>query len=47
MAKGKFPEKMDDLAELLALQGKRLPTPPPGKKFLIDSTNRIVILTRQ
>ncbi|MEO5802824.1 MAG: hypothetical protein ABIR24_04790 [Verrucomicrobiota bacterium] len=47
MAKGKFPERVEDLTEFLALQKKRLPTPPPGKKLVIDSTNRIVVLVDQ
>ncbi|MEO6034365.1 MAG: hypothetical protein ABIQ35_03835 [Verrucomicrobiota bacterium] len=44
MAKGRFPENVDDLSEFLALQGKRVPAPPPGKKFVIDATNRVVVL---
>jgi len=44
VANGKFPEKIDELREFLALQGKRLPAPPPGKQFAIDSTNRTVVL---
>ena len=47
MAKGRFPEKVEELTEFLALQGKRLPTPSPGKKFMIDSTNRNVVLISQ
>lgn len=47
MAKGRFPEKLEELNEFLALQKKRLPTPPPGKKFVIDSTNHSVVLISQ
>lgn len=47
MAKGKLPEKVEELSEFMALQGKRLPTPPPGKKYVIDSTNRTIILVSQ
>ena len=47
MAKGKLPEKPEELNEFLALQGKRLPTPPPGKKFVIDPATRTVVLTNQ
>ena len=44
MVKGKLPEKVEELSEFIALQGKRLPTPPPGKKYVIDTTNRRVVL---
>ena len=47
VANGKFPEKIDELSDFLALQGKRLPAPPPGKQFAIDSTNRTIILVSQ
>lgn len=47
MAKGKLPERVEELSEFLALQGKRLPTAPPGKKYVIDSTNRNVVLVSQ
>ena len=39
MAKGKSPNYLEELTELLTLQGKRLPTPPPGKKIVINCTN--------
>ena len=47
MAKGKLPEKVEELSEFIALQGKRLPAPPPGKRYVIDSTNRRVVLVAQ
>lgn len=47
MAKGKLPEKVEELSEFMALQGKRLPTPPPGKQYVIDTTNRRVVLVSQ
>lgn len=47
MAKGKFPEQVEDISEFLALQGKRIPTPLPGKKYVVDSTNRCVIVVSQ
>ena len=47
MAKGKLPEKIEELSEFMALQGKRLPTPPPGKRYVIDTTNRRVVLVSQ
>ncbi len=47
MAKGKLPEKVEELSEFIALQGKRLPTPPPRKQYGIDKTNRRVVLVNQ
>jgi hypothetical protein len=47
MAKGKLPEKVEELSEFMALQGKRLPAAPPGKQYVIDSTNRRVVLVSQ
>ncbi|MEO7299532.1 MAG: hypothetical protein ABI042_13260 [Verrucomicrobiota bacterium] len=47
MAKGKLPEKVEELSEFMALQGKRLPIPPSGKRYVIDRTNRKVVLVSQ
>ena len=47
MKKGKLPEKVEELSEFMALQGKRLPTPPPGKRYVIDAPNRKVVLVSQ
>jgi len=47
MANGAAPKDVSQLTNFLALQGKSLPKPPPGKKLAIDSASRQVIFTDQ
>ena len=43
MANGKLPQNVSDLTNFPSLKSKRLPTPPPGKKLMIDpATQRVV-----
>lgn len=45
MAKGKLPQNVDELTNYPSLRTKRLPTPPPGKKFaIIPATQRVVFV---
>jgi hypothetical protein len=47
MANGAAPKDVSQLTNFLALQGKSLPKPPPGKKLAIDPASRQVIFTDQ
>jgi hypothetical protein len=42
MVKAALPQHVHELTNIPALQGKRLPTPPPGRKLAIDRTRRQV-----
>lgn len=44
MAKGRAPRTVDELTNFPALKGKRLPTPPTGKKLAIDARKREVVM---
>jgi hypothetical protein len=37
MRGGQMPPSTNDLAKFLALSGKTLPVPPPGKRLMFDS----------
>ncbi len=47
MAKGSYPRDLNELTNFPALQGKRLPAPPPGKKLTIDRATRQVVFEDQ
>jgi hypothetical protein len=47
MSKASLPANVSDLTNFPALQGKRMPTPPPGKKLAIDPRSRQVIFVDQ
>ncbi len=47
MAKGAYPSEVSELTNFPTLQGKRLPTPPPGKKLAIDTATRQVVFADQ
>lgn len=40
MKLGKFPPLAQDIEGFLKLQGKTMPTPPPGKKLFLDEQTR-------
>jgi hypothetical protein len=42
-----FPPSTDELAKFLALSGKSMPVPPPGKKLTFDSATELFILVDQ
>ena len=44
MSSSPFPKTMNDITNCPTLKGKRLPSLPPGKKLLIDSANRQVVI---
>lgn len=44
MNSGPAPKTISDLTNSPALKGKRLPTPPPGKKLAIDFAKRQVVI---
>jgi hypothetical protein len=44
---GYFPPPTNELAKLLALSGKTMPVPPPGKKLVIDPVQRQFVLVDQ
>lgn len=44
MRSGSFPPSTNELAAFLAISGKTLPVPPPGKKLVIDPSQRQFIL---
>ena len=43
MVKPTPPAQVSDLTNFPSLRTKRLPTPPPGKKLVIDSLNKQVV----
>jgi hypothetical protein len=47
MNSGPPPAEVSGLTNSPALRGKRLPTPPAGKKFVIDPVRREVVLVDQ
>jgi hypothetical protein len=44
---GKGPTQVSDLTNFPALKGRKLPTPPPGKKLVLDPTTRQVVFADQ
>ena len=42
-----FPPSTNELAAFLALSGKTLPIPPPGKKLVIDPSKREFVIVDQ
>ena len=44
MRTGYFPPPTNELAKFLALDGKTMPVPPPGKKLVIDPVERRFVL---
>ena len=47
MRSGSFPSSTNEVAAFLALSGKTLPVPPPGKKLVIDPSKRQFVLIDQ
>ena len=47
VTKGAYPNDLSELTNFPALQGKRLPAPPPGKKLGIDPATRQVVFLDQ
>jgi len=47
MRSGSFPPSTNELAAFLAISGKTLPIPPPGKKLVIDLGKRQFVLLDQ
>jgi hypothetical protein len=47
MRSGSFPPATNELAAFLAINGKTMPVPPPGKKLVIDSSRRQFVLVDQ
>jgi hypothetical protein len=47
MTKGSLPADVNALTNFPTLQGKRLPSPPPGKKLAIDSATRQIVFVDQ
>lgn len=44
---GSFPPSTNELTKFLALSGKTMPVPPPGKKLVIDPGKRQFVLVDQ
>ena len=47
MAKGSYPTEVSQLTNFPTLQGKSLPTPPPGQKLVIVLAKREVVFADQ
>jgi hypothetical protein len=47
MHSGYSPPPTNELAKFLALSGKTMPVPPPGKKLVIDPVQRQFVLVDQ
>ena len=47
MRSGSFPPSTNELAAFLAVSGKTMPAPPPGKRLVIDPTKRQFVLVDQ
>jgi hypothetical protein len=47
MRSGAFPPATNELAAFLALSGKTLPVPPPGKRLVIDPDKRQFVVVDQ
>ena len=47
MRSGSFPPSTNELAAFLAISGKTMPVPPPGKKLVIDPGKRQFVLVDQ
>ena len=47
MRSGSFPPSTNELAAFLAISGKTLPLPSPGKKLVIDPGKRQFVLVDQ
>jgi hypothetical protein len=47
MRSGSFPPSTNDLAAFLAMSGKTMPAPPPGKRLAIDAGTRQFVLVDQ
>jgi hypothetical protein len=42
-SKGSMPQDLNELTNFPALFGRRLPTPPPGKKLAVDPATRQIV----
>lgn len=47
MRGGSFPPPTNELATFLAISGKTMPVPPPGKRLVIDPKKRQFVLVDQ
>ena len=47
MRSGSFPPSTNELSAFLAIGGKTMPVPPPGKRLVIDPTKRQFVLVDQ
>lgn len=47
MRSGSFPPSTNELSAFLAISGKTMPVPPPGKKLVIDPDSRQFVLVDQ
>lgn len=47
MAHGAYPSNLNELTNFPALKGKRLPSPPPGKKLAVDPVTRQIAFVDQ
>ena len=47
MRSGSFPPSTNELATFLAISGKTMPVPPPGKRLVIDPGKRQFVLVDQ
>ena len=47
MRSGSFPPSTNELAAFLAVSGKTMPAPPPGKRLVIDPGKRQFVLLDQ
>ena len=47
MRSGSFPPSTNELAAFLAIGGKSMPVPPPGKKLVIDPDKHQFVLLDQ
>jgi len=44
MRSGSFPPSTNELAAFLAISGRTMPAPPPGKRLVIDLSKRQFVL---
>lgn len=44
MTRGSFPTNVYELTNYPALQGKRFPALPPGKRLIVDSKSRQIVV---
>ena len=47
MRRGSFPPSANDLAAFLAISGQTMPVSPPGKRLVLDPSQRQFILVDQ